>query len=189
VNGRAIRAHAAEATMTEATDELTDHLGQRFVGQPHWCRTEGMPPEPGEWRRSNRPSPPVAWFERPPDERRLVRHKTIADQSMTVDEAVFGMDLLDYDFYLFNDLASGQDAVLRRKGDDGLELQVLSPADLAPPVTRTPVAVQAGASATLTVEEARAWLGLTAEPMVFFADSTTGRDACSTVVTTAILGS
>ena len=175
VNGRAIRAHAAEATMTEAIDELTDRLRQRSVGQPHWSRTEGMPPEPGEWRRGNRPSPPVGWFERPPDERRLVRHKTISDESMTVDEAVFDMDLLDYDFYLFNDLASGQDCVLRRNGDGGVELQVLRPADFAPPVTRTPVAVRAGAPATLTVDEARAWLELTAEPMVFFADSTTGR--------------
>jgi ribosome-associated translation inhibitor RaiA len=175
VNGRAVRAHAAEATMTEAINELADRLGQRLLGQPHWSRAEGVPPETGEWRRDNRPSPPVAWFERPPDERQLVKRKTIADEPMTVDEAVFDMDLLDYDFYLFTELASGQDAVVSRSPNDGLELQVLHPERMEPPVTTPPVALRSAPTPTLTVEDAREWLEAGDGPMVFFADSASGR--------------
>ena len=175
VNGRVVRAHTSQVTMTEAVDELADRLSLRLQHQPHWSRTEGVPPEAGEWRRHNRPSPRAAWFERPPEERQLVRHTTIADEPMTVDEAVFDMDLLDYDFYLFNDLATGQDAVVRRTPDGGLELQVLRPDRMEPPASRTSPVLRAAPPATLTVQEARAWLELSDEPMVFFADSLSGR--------------
>ena len=102
-NGRAVRAHSAAATMTEAIDELSARLQRRLAKVPHWSRTEGVLPAAGEWHHDNRPSPRVAGFERPVDERQLVRRKTIAAEPLTVDEALFEMDLLDYDFYLFND--------------------------------------------------------------------------------------
>ena len=136
VNGRAVRAHAAEATMTEAIDELVDRLWQRISDN----RTG---PEPrGSCRRrasgavGTDPHPPVAWFERPPEQRQLVRHKTVADEPMSIEEAVFDMDLLDYDFYLFNDLASGQDAVVRRAADDGRAVRA-APRRIEPPVSTT----------------------------------------------------
>ena len=71
---------------------------------------------------------------------------------MTIDEAVFDMDLLDYDFYLFNDLASGQDAVVRRTADDSAgAVQSLHPVSIERPVFTTPVTVSAAAPATLTI--------------------------------------
>jgi ribosome-associated translation inhibitor RaiA len=45
VNGRVVRAHTSQATMTEAVDELADRLWQRLQHQPHWSRTEGVPAE------------------------------------------------------------------------------------------------------------------------------------------------
>lgn len=175
VNGRAVRAHTAAGLMTEAIDELVDRLWRRVQAQPHWSRTEGVLPEAGEWRHGSRSAPAVGWFERPPDERQLVRRKSFVDDPMSIDDALFDMDLLDYDFFLFNDLASGQDAVVRRTADDHVELSVLHPERIDAPATTRPVAVKPVAPATLTADEAREWLELTEEPMVFFADAPSGR--------------
>jgi ribosome-associated translation inhibitor RaiA len=175
VNGRAVRAHTAAATMTEAIDELADRLWRRLDAVPHWSRTEGVPPAAGEWRHDNRPSPRVTWFERPPDERQLVRRKAVADEPLSIDEAVFDMDLLDYDFYLFNDLASGQDALVRRTGETQVDLFLLHPDDIEPPVSTTPVMIHPTAPPTLTAQQAEEWLDVTEEPLVFFTDIATGR--------------
>ncbi len=174
VNGRAVRAHTAAATMAEAVDDLGDRLCRRLEAQPHWSRTEGVPPEPGAWRHGNRPSPRVASTERRPDERQLVCRKTVAEEPLSVDEAVFDMELLDYDFYLFQDLASAQDAMVRRAGDGRFDLFLLHH-DVEPPVSVAPVVLHPTPPPTLTVAEAQEWLELTAEPLVFFADATTGR--------------
>ena len=175
VNGRAVRAHAAEADHDRGDQRARRPAGATVARPTALVPGRGCAAGDGEWRRDNRPSPPVAWFERPPDERQLVKRKTIADEPMTVDEAVFDMDLLDYDFYLFTELASGQDAVVSRSPNDGLELQVLHPERMEPPVTTAPVALRSAPTPTLTVEDAREWLEAGDGPMVFFADSASGR--------------
>jgi ribosome-associated translation inhibitor RaiA len=56
VNGRAVRAHSAAPTYTEAIDDLADRLARRVRSQPLWSRSEQVPALPGEWRHDNRPS-------------------------------------------------------------------------------------------------------------------------------------
>ena len=46
---------------------------------------------------------------------------------------------------------------------------------MEPPVTTTPAPLSAAATATLTVQEAQEWLEAGDGPMVFFADSASGR--------------
>ncbi|BCJ64307.1 ribosome hibernation-promoting factor, HPF/YfiA family [Polymorphospora rubra] len=49
----------------------------------------------------------------------IVRHKEHSGQPMTVDDALFQMELVGHDFYLFNDKESGLPSVVyRRKGYD-----------------------------------------------------------------------
>jgi ribosome-associated translation inhibitor RaiA len=98
VNGRAVRAHSAATAFTEAIDDLAERLTRRLRPEQHWSRADGVPPTSGEWRHRNQRSRPTPWFDRPPDERTVVRHKTVADEPMSVDEAAFDMDILDYDF-------------------------------------------------------------------------------------------
>lgn len=50
---------------------------------------------------------------------RIVREKEHAATPMTVDQALYQMELVGHDFYLFNDAGSGQPSVVyRRKGFD-----------------------------------------------------------------------
>jgi ribosome-associated translation inhibitor RaiA len=175
VNGRAVRAHSAATTFTEAIDDLADRLTRRLRPQQHWSRSEGLPPTSGEWRHGNQRSKPRAWSDRPPDERLVVRHKSIANEPLSIDEAVFDMDILDYDFYLFSDLATGHDAVVRRTDDGRVEVSMLALDGTDGLVSTAPVVVLSVVPPSLTVDQSRDWLEETGEPLLFFADSRTGR--------------
>jgi ribosomal subunit interface protein len=60
-------------------------------------------------------------FEAPDDNQpwRIVREKEHPSEAMTVEDALFQMELLGHDFYLFNDKESGRPSVVyRRRGYD-----------------------------------------------------------------------
>lgn len=124
VNGRPVRAQVAARVMNEAVDLLEERLLDRLrhrAAQRRALRRRGGAPE-SDWRHGQLPTLRPAWFDRPADEREVVRHKTLALDEMTVDEAAFDMEMLDYDFYLFRLLPDGAAAVLRRRPDGDPEL-------------------------------------------------------------------
>lgn len=158
VNGRPVRAHVAARIMTEAVDLLEERLRERLQHRAEQIRTlhrRAPVHERGEWRHGQFSAPRPAWFDRPPDERELVRRKTFALDEITVEEAAFDMEMLDYDFYLFRELGTGNDVVLHRLPDGGREV-----------VRPTP---------QLTVDEAVERLVAGGEPFVAFTDRDTGR--------------
>ena len=134
-----------------------------------------MRPETGEWRRGNRPSPPVAWFERRPEERQLVRRKTVADQPMTIDEAAFEMTSST----TTSTCSTPRERPRRHRAPawptTRRSWRMPHPVNIERPVSATPVTFSAAAPAMLAVREAQEWLELTDEPMVFFGESLTGR--------------
>lgn len=120
VNGRPVRAQVAAHAMTEAVDLLEARLRDRLAHRAAQLRTlrrRGRATVPGEWRHGQVEPARPAWFDRPPDEREVVRRKSFALDEMTADEAAFDMEMLDYDFYLFRELGTGRDAVLHRLPD------------------------------------------------------------------------
>ena len=162
VNGRLVRAHVAAHDMHEAIDLLQQrlrdklqHLAQRQKAERHLHEIA----EPGEWRHGDLPTVRPEYFDRPEDERRLVRHKAFFGEELTEEEAAFDMDQLDYDFHLYRDLASGEDSILERRPDGHHVARLL---DSAP---------------VLTVEEAIRRLRDGGERFVFFDDATTRRGA------------
>ena len=47
----------------------------------------------------------------------VIRHKEFKDEPMTVDDALYRMELVGHDFYLFHDSATDKPSVVyRRKG-------------------------------------------------------------------------
>lgn len=116
LNGVPIRAHAAGRTMGEAIDESDDRLTRRL--RRHRKRLEDrhhdQDPEPVQTH------PGCARFD--PDEREVVRHKTLAMFPMSAEEAADEMDLLDHGFYLYLDAGHGLDRVVYRNGDGGLHV-------------------------------------------------------------------
>jgi hypothetical protein len=178
VNGELLRAHVAAHTIREAADllqrRLSDKLDQRAQHRDA-LRTRGAERQPGEWRHGDLPTERPDYYDRPADERRLVRHKTFAVDELTPDEAAFDLDQLDYDFYLFCDLASGEDAVLERMPDHSYRLTRLRPLLVESGPASIALTIDEATPAELTVPEAMQRLDANGERFVFFANATTGR--------------
>lgn len=178
VDGELVRAHVAAHGMREAADllqrRLRDKLEQRAQHREA-LRTRSGIPQPGEWRHGDLPTARPEYFDRPPEERQLVRHKTFAIDELTPDEAAFDMDQLDYEFHLFRDLASGEDSVLERLAYGTYRLTRLHPTTVEPGPTSIAFTVTEDSPPVLTVDEAIQRLDAGGEPFVFFASSATRR--------------
>ncbi|WP_225848842.1 sigma 54 modulation/S30EA ribosomal C-terminal domain-containing protein [Streptomyces sp. HPF1205] len=178
VNGRPVRAHVAAATVTEAVDVLRDRLAARLesLAEHDEARRERGPGGgPHEWRHGDEPARRPDWFPRPPEERRVVRHKSFSLARETPDEAAFEMELMDYGFHLFTDLDTGEDSVLYRSGPTGYRLARTHPGEESVSGTAVPITVSDLPAPRMTVAQAKRRLDLTGYPFVFFAEDTTGR--------------
>jgi hypothetical protein len=178
VDGEVVRAHVAAGTMPEALDRLGHRLADRLEHRAQH-REElhrfGAHPTVGEWRHGDIPTERPPYFDRPPEERDLVRHKMFAMEELTPDEAVFDMDQLDYDFYLFRDLASGEESLVSRADDGSYQMTVLTPADVDLGPTAAPIKLSNTHVPKLVLSEAVERLNAGNEPYVFFVNGESGR--------------
>ncbi len=174
-----IRAHSAAPTFTEAADLASARL--RSGIEHHLDRTQrhhdpsGIEALPGTWRHGNLARTETPFFDRPEEEREIVRHKSFAADELTVEEAAWDMALLDYDFFLFVELETGDDTLLERTDDGGLTIQQM---DAGPDTGRAlPAEVEVSSRTTpeLEVSQAIDVLGQSGEKRLFFKNGSTGR--------------
>lgn len=178
VDGWPVRARAEAATFRDATDQLVarlrdqlQHLDERRLALRH----RGAEHAAGEWRHGDRPTQRPGRHPRPVGERRIVRRKTFSTPESTIDEAVFDMESLDHEFFLFADLASGQDALVWRDAA-GRRIRFAGGApEGLEPLTVGEIVVEPEAAPVATIEEARERLDVGPEPWVFFRDPERGR--------------
>lgn len=178
VNGDAVRAHVAAHTLHEAIDLVAQRLRDRIEHRSEHrtsVRHLGELPGAGQWRHADRATERPRHFLRPVEDRQLVRHKTFSVDELTPDEAVFDMEMLDYDFHLFCDLATGTDSVIERLDDGSYRLWRQTAAALEPGTVAAPIAVCDVAVPELQLDDAIERLDVGDEPFVFFVDATTGR--------------
>jgi ribosome-associated translation inhibitor RaiA len=171
VNGRVIRVQVEAETVGEALAQLEEklrHSAERAAARwkDHTARKPGGGPH--EWRhideRAHRPS----YFPRAAEERRVLRHKTYGRAVCTVDEAAFDMDALDYDFYVFTELGSGEDSVLYRAEPTGYRLAQLRPAPEKVATGAVPLTISDKPAAVLSTAAAVGRLNLSGQPFLFF---------------------
>jgi hypothetical protein len=164
--------------MLEAVDLLEEHLRDKLEHRAQHREAERRLvaiPQPGEWRHGDLATDRPTYFDRPADERELVRHKTFVTDELTPDEAAFDMDQLDYDFYLFRDLASGSDSLIQRQPDGTYRMTHghRPTVELGPTAVR--LEVDELPAPESTVPEAIERLDNGGEPFVFFVNAATGR--------------
>lgn len=126
-DGKMIRASVADYSMETAIDQLAGRLERQlraFVDRRVTERDRGAE-KPGEWRHGDAPTARPTWHPRPPEERELVRQKSIAVGAMEAVEAAAEMEMLDHDFYLYREIDPEVDAVVYHR-DDG-HLGVIGP--------------------------------------------------------------
>lgn len=177
LNGRLIRAHAAGWTMREAVEHACDRLRiQLERAARNWEAIRGGRPVPGlgEWRHQSLPAPRLPYHPRPAGERAVMRRKSYSLNHQTPDEAVADAELMDYDFHLFTEKSTGQDAVIYRTAD-GHRLSLARPqAGRLGPVGPS-VTVSQVPAPRLSLSEAATWLEAAGQPFLFFIDAETGR--------------
>jgi ribosomal subunit interface protein len=132
LGGPIVRAHVAARDPMAAVDLLDDRLRRRLGRQGRRGNRgqhdrNGSPSSNG-WRHGDRPTERPEFFDRPVEEREVVRHKTFALEQMTCDEAAWDLDMLGHDFYLFTEIQSGREAVIFHTDDGRLGLMRTGPA-------------------------------------------------------------
>lgn len=177
LGGSIVRAHVAATTMLEAIDLLDERLRRRIdegEDRRRALHLRHRDDGPGEWRHGSVPSERPHRFERPVEDRELLRHKSFAVAQQTVDEAVLDLEALDHDFFLFRDERTGCDAVLWRRNAHYALIESDGEGGAAPD-TVAEVEVERRPVERLSVEEAIEHLDLVSEPFVFFVNAATGR--------------
>lgn len=178
VRGDLVRAQVAADTMPEAIDLLKDRLRSRLDhrSERRKARRNRATESPaGEWRRGDFSADRPVRYDRPREERELVARKSYALDEITPDEAIFDMEQLDHDFYLFRDLTSGGDAVVARQenGNYLLARTQNQQADLGPSAFE--IQISEGAPPRLSVDDAIRDMETLDVPYVLFIDDDSGR--------------
>lgn len=177
LNGRLIRAQAAAETMREAIERMCDRLSVQMEGAArNWAAIRGRQPmaQPHEWRHLSAPTPRMPYWPRPADESSVVRHKSYTLSGMTPDEAVADLELLDYDFHLFTEKATGEDSIVYRT-DCGYRLAQAHPRVQRLGPVSTSITVSEHSAPRIGLAQAKARLEALGWPFLFFVDSQTGR--------------
>ena len=179
VDGRFVRAQLDAPTAREAVDLLHDRLRHRL--QRALQRTEGnwedrrarhSSREEHEWRHGDEPTHRPTHFPRPPEEREIIRHKTVTPARCGLDEAAADMADMGYDFHLFTEAGTGQDSVLYRSGPTGYRLaQVVPPPDAALAPHSLLVTVSDQPAPRYSVGEAADRMAVWDQPFLFFVNT------------------
>ena len=177
LTGRLLRAEAAGETVREAVEHAGDRMRIRLErAARNWAAIRGGQPvaEAGEWRHGSLPARRLPYFPRPPQERKVLRHKSYALARQTPDEAVAEAEVLDYSFHLFTEKSTGEDSVVYRAGD-GYRLALahartrrLGPVGPSITISKMP-------APRLTLTEATARLETAGQSFLFFVNPQTGR--------------
>jgi hypothetical protein len=134
------------------------------------------PAEDGAWRHGDLPTQRPEYYDRPVEDREVVRHKTFALEPMMCDEAAFDLDMLGHDFYLFTEIESGVDAVIfHADGDGHLELIRADGRTETPRQLAADVVVARRTPPELTLDDAEERLDTSRESFVFFINVETER--------------
>ncbi|MEX2252299.1 MAG: sigma 54 modulation/S30EA ribosomal C-terminal domain-containing protein [Acidimicrobiia bacterium] len=178
INGDLVRGQIGAEAMPFAIDLLQERLRDRLDHRAQRRRALRRRPDisgAGEWRHGDLASARPDYFDRPIEERRLVSRKSFSIDELTPDEAVLEMEQLDYDFYLFRELASHEDAVIEPETGESYRLTRLRSATVDPGPSATRVVVSESPAPVLTIEEAIERLEAIGTRFLFFAEATTHR--------------
>jgi ribosome-associated translation inhibitor RaiA len=173
MNGRLIRAQAPGQTMCEAIERVCDRLRIRLE-RAAALRGAQPGPRPGEWRHQSVPAPRLPYYPGPPATRAVMRRTSYTVAPLTADEAVADAEMLGYEFHLFTEKSTGEDAVVYRIRD-GYRLALAHPrSDRLGPVAPS-ITVSKSPVPRLSVIEATAELEAVRQRFLFFVNPETGR--------------
>lgn len=174
LDGKPVRAHRSEPTMTEAIDGTLARLRRRVEATNERPQSRQLRHRNLEsWHHADRPDQRPRIYPRPVSDRVIVRRKTFALRAESIEEALFDLETLDHEFFLFVHQETNAEAVVYRVGDGyGLMQHVPTPEAIA----RVEIPMEIGLPpVTTTLENALMVLDETDVPFEFFVDAASGR--------------
>lgn len=178
VSGELIRAQAAAENPLQGLRILEQRLERRLnrLAERREQQNERPPYTPeGTWRSGDLPSRRPGYFNRPPEEREIIRRKTYpSGERIPVEEAVFDLDVLDYRFFLFTDVSDGTPSVVYERDGDVL-LRRIDGSRPPEDALHFSINVNETPASSISVEDAIERLGLSDEAFIFFQDSEENR--------------
>lgn len=173
LSGHLIRAKVAAPTMLQAINDLVARLRRQMRRHSDRMVTDRRTPDAlGEV--SGGPRPPRSWRE--PGDREVIRRKSFTLEPIDAIQAAADMAALDHDFFLFQDLDTGADAVIYLRDDD--RLAVIAPQGAgSPDVPPGPVRESSRYSQPLELEAAVSKMDALNHRFLFFTDAETDRGA------------
>lgn len=177
INGRPTRAHAAASTMHEAVDAAAQRFTQHIERlRDRAAATHERLTDSSTWHHGQAlVRRPRGFFERPADERELRRRKVFVLPTETVDEAIFDLEVMDHDFFMFRNLDTDEVNVVAHVDEQYRLFQPHPNVETVVDVV-APVVVDPAHAPVCSVEDARLLLDLEAVQanhgprMVFFID-------------------
>jgi ribosome-associated translation inhibitor RaiA len=174
LDGGTVRAHRNAPTMREAIDRTAARLQRRVAAalerpQARQLRHRDSTAWHHDDRRTERPG----YYPRGVEDRSLLRRKTFALHPESIEEALFDLEILDHDFFLFVHDETDAEAVVYRVGSGyGLMQRVETPEA----IKRVDIPLELGPRpATTTLKGALSVLNETDAPFEFFVDAVNGR--------------
>jgi ribosome-associated translation inhibitor RaiA len=174
LDGTPVRAHRSARTMTEAVDRTAARLRRRVEDANERPQDRQLRHrDESSWHHDDRPSERPMVYPRPVEERELVRRKTFALAPEGIEEALFDLETLDHDFFLFVHSETDAEAVVYRTVDGyGLSQRVPTP----DAIERVGIPIEVGPQpAERKLQDALALLDETEAPFEFFVDAETDR--------------
>ena len=170
LDGTPVRAHRSAPSMTEAIDLTTERLRRRVEAANERPQSRQLRHRDLEsWHHADRPTQRRDVYPRPVEDRVVVRRKTFALRAESIEEALFDLETLDHDFFLFVHDDTNAEAVVYRTSDGyGLSQRVETPEA----ITRVGMPLEIGrAPSTTTLETAVSLLDETDAPFESFVDA------------------
>jgi hypothetical protein len=125
------------------------------------------------WHHGDPATRRETYFPRPAGDRALVRRKTFALRPESLEDALFDLEALDHDFYLFVHEDSGDESVVYRRDEGFGVIQRTATPDA---VGRVGIPLEVGVlPPTLDLDGALALLEASDAPFVFFVEASRGR--------------
>lgn len=174
LDGRFLRAHRHAATMTEAIDRATSRLRRQVESRAERPQSVLLRHrDEASWHHDDARLPRPGYFPRPVEERRIVRRKTFAMRPESIEEALFDLEALDHDFFVFvNDETGEENVVYFEDGD----YAVMQPTPTPGAIARVGVTVRSGRRPpTMNARAACEMLDATDVGFVFCVDDVTKR--------------
>lgn len=180
ISGKIIRAQVAAPSPRDAINALSDRLDRslrRLAGRRQTATKRPRKTSEGRWRSGDLPSSRPGYFPRPVEDREVVSQKTFAPRDrISVDEALFDMEVLDYRFFLFTDVADDQPSIVYEE-DGRVMLRKLSGDTQSPEDPSLGIEPNPTPAPELEVDGAKQILDTSNADFVFFRDAHSG-DGC-----------